>query len=186
MPSLAHLSILHFSYSCTFCLAFARMSKGSLLEAFYSQFSTPLCLLSSCSFFKTQVSTIIALFSRQVALCLNLSCVVSILQFEEPRRAKRSFVAFCALHLHHRTTNSCCLKACLLVYSCHRNLKRKTEDDVRLRYFSKLCVSSFMQRENLGIEVVAQPLLNSRFSLLFMFSNFLALSVVPWPLKHAE
>lgn len=153
--------------------------------------STPSSLHLSASsqavlFLKTQVSTITALFSRQVALCLNLSCVVSILPFEEPRRAKRSFVAFCALHLHHRTTNSCCLKACLLVYSCHRNLKRKTEDDVRLRYFSKLCVSSFMQRENLGIEVVAQPLLNSRFSLLFMFSNFLALSVVPWPLKHAE
>lgn len=140
--------------------------------------STPSSLHLSASsqavlFLKTQVSTIIALFSRQVALCLNLSCVVSILPFEEPRRAKRSFVAFCALHLHHRTTNSCCLKACLLVYSCHRNLKRKTEDDVRLRYFSKLCVSSFMQRENLGIEVVAQPLLNSRFS-------FYLCSVIFW------
>ncbi len=28
--------------------------------------------------------------------------------------------------------------------------------------------------------------LNSRFSILFMFINILALSVVPWHLKHAE
>lgn len=36
-----------------FCLSVARMSKGSVLEAFHSQPSTPLCpLLSSCAFFK--------------------------------------------------------------------------------------------------------------------------------------
>lgn len=148
-----------------------------------------LCLLlSSCSFFKRPRWKFIALIWRYAAVCLNLSVVVFILPFEKPPRANRIFVDFCALHPHHWTTYSCCLKSCLLVYCYYRNSERKAADDVRLNNLSKLGVSSFMGMKNLGIEAVVRPLLylNSRFSLLFMFSNFLALSVVPWPLKHAE
>lgn len=48
------LFIFQFSNSCTVCLAVARMSKGSVLEAFHSQPSTPLCLfslLAACELF---------------------------------------------------------------------------------------------------------------------------------------
>lgn len=122
MPSPAHLSILSFPDSVLFVLLFARMSKGSVLEAFHSQPSTPSSLvLSACSsravlFLKTESVRVLSsplkagLHSR-----LNLSVVVYILPLEEPQRAKSSFVDFCSLHLHHRTTNSCCLKSCSLV-----------------------------------------------------------------------
>lgn len=121
MPSSAHLSIFQFSNSCTFCLAVARMSKGSVLEAFHSQPATPLCLFSlpaSCELFffyklKCQRSQLSSL--GRFALCLNLSCAVFILPYKEPQSAKSSFVDLYAQHLHHIATNFCCLKSCLLV-----------------------------------------------------------------------
>lgn len=115
------LFILQFSNFCTFVL----LLQGWVRALSWRHFTPSplllsacfLCLLLvSCSFFKNSKCQSSQLSSLgRFALCLNLSCAVFILPYEEPQRAKSSFVDLYALHLHHIASNFCCLKSCLVV-----------------------------------------------------------------------